>query len=931
MDPGESILYDSVVVTNSLDPNYNVPLLQDYIDNGVVTLETLTAKHQSELQLLPHANVTINLSSGVPELFSKLTTVITDNLQVLPVTDTLGRVLCIYYKSVEGMLISTDLGQTQTLISNANLIFPDEITSFAVQTYESNGGLLIPISRLYIGTLREGVKTFTPGIDSTYQDFDAAVNFNSDIDPLFKTCEKTLTLVNTINIDPPGGGPDTSTWDAEVKVKYITFCPTYILGVVNNPSNSGCPIFVATRPKYTLITITSQIIYTGGILTSQTDPVTVISPDPEYSIKVAVKYLHETIYLGGSQITTPGSSLNSRWVKIQENSVTQPNISTIVISPVFPLHILDVITEYTIDGMLFIAKNDTNVNTLYKVVCSTNIALPINITEITLPVALQSGQLRNISQGIETGTNNYNIFITTKDTVWRYSSVSSSWSEFIGRNSLDRYLNTAIDKGVFSGVYGGSASFATNKMTLTKIPSKGVIAIGQKVSSAGISDGTVIQGLFSGVINTVNSVYTISSVPGTIASQPFTTYVSFLNDLSGFVLVPKNNSSQEYIGLLGTELGIIQFNVKLVQNVFITEAKNGRSILYNIAKSGISDIKVAIDSKAIYAFVSSYAFQIPRVFFNNKNCLQLTNENSDLTKHVIYIKPDVESTIQYPYYVSEDALILNSIPTNEQLSYNPTLIDINYTYDLLSPKQDFKLKSLINTQDAILLTALGTFLAYKYYFPVITERVISSINKIERNTDQLDEYRHGFRIYDISSLNYNEGLGGSTTGDPTVVIKQLQTTLPIFTYNGHTRNSIVCIRFDGKTILPESITQSLTKRYIANQQELIYAGYANDAVGEQLYHDAIGYLRDQWQTRLTFTEEFTGTIFTQEAGNPWTEQISGLFMIIEHNTGSYPQIQLDPSVQNLLNDIKYIDVNRLEISFKSTVNTQATLLTVAAG
>lgn len=928
LDPGESLLYDSVAVTNSLDPNYNVPLLQDYIDNGVVVLETLTAKHQSELQLLPQTNVTVGLSSGVPELVGKLNTVTTDNLQLLPVTDTLGRVLCIYYKSVEGMLISTDLGKTQSLISNDNLVFPDEITSFAVQTYESNGGVLVPVSRLYIGTLREGIKTFTPGVDSTYKDFDADTNFNDDTYPLFKNCEKTINLLNTTKINTSGGVPDNKWWPPEIKINYTSYCPTYILGVVNNPSNSGCPIFIASRPKYTVTTIINQT-FTDGVLTDHPSPIVVIWPDHEYRTKIAVKFLHEKFYISGAQVDTPGSSSSNRWIRIQENAATQSGIGSVIIPPIFPQHLLDVITEYTADGMLFIAKDDVDANSLYKVVCSTDITAPISITTIALPTALQSGQLRHISQCVETGTSNYDIFITTMDTVWRYSSVSSSWSEFIGRNSLNNYLSTTIDEGIFSGVYGGLASFALNKMTLTRIPSKGKIVIGQKLSSQDIADDTVIQGLTSGVANEVGAVYSLSTTPGTIAAQPFTSYVSFLKDLSGFVLVPKDSLLNEYIGLLGTEIGVILYNLRLVNNVFITEAKNGRSILYNIAKSGISDIKVAIDSKAVYAFICSYASQIPRVFYNNMNCLQLINEDSDLTKHVIYMKPDVETTTDSPYYVNADSLVLNAIPTNEQKAYIPTLIDTNYTYDLISPRQAFKLKSLTDTQDDILLTALGTFLAHKYYFPFITERIISSVNKMEKAVDQLDEYKHEFRIHDISSLNYNES--GSITGMPTVVVKVLQATLPIFLDNGHTRNGIVCVRFDGKIILPESIIQTLTKRYIATQQELIDAGYPNTAEGEQNYHDDIGFHQDQWQARLTFAEEFTGTLFVQDANNYWPVTVSGLFSIIEHNNGGYPQVQLDPSVQPLLNDIKYIDGNRLEISFKSRVNTEVILTTLASG
>lgn len=70
---------------------------------------------------------------------------------------------------------------------------------------------------------------------------------------------------------------------------------------------------------------------------------------------------------------------------------------------------------------------------------------------------------------------------------------------------------------------GGSASFATNQMTLTVAPTLGSIAIGQYVTGVGIPVGTYITGLYSGNLNAVSSIYTLSTTPGTISAESITT------------------------------------------------------------------------------------------------------------------------------------------------------------------------------------------------------------------------------------------------------------------------------------------------------------------------------------------------------------------------------------------------------------------------
>ena len=71
---------------------------------------------------------------------------------------------------------------------------------------------------------------------------------------------------------------------------------------------------------------------------------------------------------------------------------------------------------------------------------------------------------------------------------------------------------------------GGSASFATNQMTLTVAPTLGSMAIGMYIISTGVAQGTYITGLISGNLNAVSSVYSLSTSPGTITAQGFTAH-----------------------------------------------------------------------------------------------------------------------------------------------------------------------------------------------------------------------------------------------------------------------------------------------------------------------------------------------------------------------------------------------------------------------
>ena len=99
-------------------------------------------------------------------------------------------------------------------------------------------------------------------------------------------------------------------------------------------------------------------------------------------------------------------------------------------------------------------------------------------------------------------------------------------------------INDAFVSPGYVNSSGGSASFATNVMTLNTAPTTGSIAINQTILTAaggGVTGGTTITGLLSGAWNGVGSTYSLSTTPGTLGDRAITTGISSLASVEKFV------------------------------------------------------------------------------------------------------------------------------------------------------------------------------------------------------------------------------------------------------------------------------------------------------------------------------------------------------------------------------------------------------------
>ncbi len=77
--------------------------------------------------------------------------------------------------------------------------------------------------------------------------------------------------------------------------------------------------------------------------------------------------------------------------------------------------------------------------------------------------------------------------------------------------------------------FTGTASFATNVMTVVAQTAGSLIEVGDTVTSAGVAGGTTITAQLTGTPGAVGSTYSLSTAPGTIATQAATTTSTTLN------------------------------------------------------------------------------------------------------------------------------------------------------------------------------------------------------------------------------------------------------------------------------------------------------------------------------------------------------------------------------------------------------------------
>lgn len=179
-------------------------------------------------------------------------------------------------------------------------------------------------------------------------------------------------------------------------------------------------------------------------------------------------------------------------------------------------------------------------------------------------------------------------------------SAQSQGLQWLGSGAMPAGFTVNIVEGGSSS--GGTASFATNVMTLVTAPTTGSIEVGQSVTSAGVTPGTTILALASGTLNAVGSTYTLSSAPGTITTQGFTTApvlgVAFATPNLTYTVTPSTTLAQVLALTIPTGANTVASALPgtVTSNIITADSKAASYLTYadNQAVTGIGTDTITV-------------------------------------------------------------------------------------------------------------------------------------------------------------------------------------------------------------------------------------------------------------------------------------------------------------------------------------------------
>jgi hypothetical protein len=114
---------------------------------------------------------------------------------------------------------------------------------------------------------------------------------------------------------------------------------------------------------------------------------------------------------------------------------------------------------------------------------------------------------------------------------WAYfgDGATAGQTVYADETTGDAQSGTGTTSFTGSVGFAGTASFATNVMTVVTQTAGSLIEVGDVVTSAGVTAGTTVTAILSGTPGAVGSTYSLSTAPGTIATQAATTTSFTLN------------------------------------------------------------------------------------------------------------------------------------------------------------------------------------------------------------------------------------------------------------------------------------------------------------------------------------------------------------------------------------------------------------------
>ncbi len=399
------VFYEDVVISDTLSTKYNADIINGYIKTGILSDTTLSpTPPKTEIDGVLGSTHTINHAlRKISQSNSE------SHLEVFYATDTNDTVKVIAYRDLDGISYSLDLGKSSIKIPTAGLNYPSEITSVAIQLYQYETANGIP--KIWIGTLREGLLSYTIGADSwvsetNLEKSDASINGTF----LFR---RSLRNENFNSNDP------IIQQTQNTKDRYLPgdYEPVYILGIINNPVDAGVPLCLYVNAHKEDIGTGKLALYSFTIY--------------KYLVPVVKKYTLDTNY---SVWRHALKSLPTDWILYKKNKITSNEIVDILksipykASPIFTASDSQILTAASV----YSRKYNKFCVELFKLNAAADInGSDVNFTisrdfDINDSICIEANKFSGLS------TYKEHIFITEREKIWRYSGSWGLWFDASG-------------------------------------------------------------------------------------------------------------------------------------------------------------------------------------------------------------------------------------------------------------------------------------------------------------------------------------------------------------------------------------------------------------------------------------------------------------------------------------------------------------------
>jgi hypothetical protein len=475
VESDEILFYNDVVVTDKLSPFYNEPTVSDYINTGILSdIYVKPVGPSAEFGGITGSCHTIsNTLKKTPQTSKQ------DHLEVFYTTDINDKLKVLVYRDTDGLSFSMDGGNTITNIPSNGLLYPAEVTSVGIQNAQtvSNTGKL----KIWIGTLREGLKSYTVG-DASWISESNLEKTTDTLDPssltyatdklsgkfLFKESWINKQAVPALDglipvpyedVESDGKrylyqeDPDHKAYKYQISSDGLIYAyfpgkyePVYILGIVNNPISAGIPLVVFVK-GHTQVGV--DIDNDAKCLTKYLLPeAPKFTLDPIYNLyreelePTYPSYLNAPVW---NQVTLP-TTVNLvdvvKSVQIQSSQSINTSTSGIVTAvSVFS----DTFSKFCID--------------LLKITVTNHVAT--EASEIQRGIVITKDNTLSTTIGIEanrfTGLSTYNdvIFITERETIWRF--YKGLWAKWLEAQDTINEKNTRITPEYKFSVIGSTS------------------------------------------------------------------------------------------------------------------------------------------------------------------------------------------------------------------------------------------------------------------------------------------------------------------------------------------------------------------------------------------------------------------------------------------------------------------------------------------